>query len=56
VREMVEGDPEPAQMGYEPIGAFPTNMLTLVARFDLREARGFRYDPEAFDAMVGIPA
>lgn len=46
VREMVEGDLEPVQMGYEVIGTSPTNTLTLVATFDLREALGFRYDPE----------
>ena len=52
-RAMVEEEPEPAQMGYETIGTSPTNMLTLVARFDLREALGFRYDPEDLDEMFG---
>ena len=51
VREMVEEDPEPVQMGYEVIGTSPTNMLTLVARFALREALGFSYDPEQLDEM-----
>lgn len=55
-RAMVEEDPEPAQRGYEVIGAAPTNMLTLVARFDLREALGFRYDPEELDEMFGVSA
>ncbi|WP_298582971.1 hypothetical protein [uncultured Kocuria sp.] len=54
VREMVQERPEPAQMGYEIIGASPTNMLTLVARFDLREALGFGCDPEELDEMFGI--
>ena len=52
-RAMVQERPEPAQMGYEVIGASPTNMLTLVVRFDLREALGFRYDPEELDEMFG---
>lgn len=53
VREMVQEHPEPAQMGYEVIGASPTNMLILVARFDLREALGFRHDEEELDEMFG---
>ncbi|MFI7744743.1 hypothetical protein [Kocuria rhizosphaericola] len=56
VREMAQEHPEPAQMGYEVIGASPTNMLTVVARFDLREALGFRYDPEDLDEMFGTEA
>ncbi|MEX5272088.1 hypothetical protein [Kocuria sabuli] len=55
-RRMVEEDPEPAQRGYEVIGAPPTNMLPLVARFDPREALGFRYDPEELDEMFGTEA
>ena len=53
VREMVQGRQEPVQMGYEVIGASPTNMLTLVAQFDLREALGFSSDPEDLDEMFG---
>ena len=53
VREMVQERPEPVQMGYEVIGTSPTNMLILVARFDLREALGFSYDPEQLDEMFG---
>ena len=56
MREMVQERPEPAQMGYEVIGASPTNMLILVARFELREALGFRYDPEELDEMFGSEA
>jgi hypothetical protein len=56
VRQMVEGGLEPVQMGYEVIGASPTNMLTLVARLDLREALGFRFDPEELDEMFGTAA
>ncbi|MEX5259230.1 hypothetical protein [Kocuria sp. CPCC 205263] len=41
------------QTGYEVIGASPTNMLILVAHFDLREALEFRYDPEELDEMFG---
>ena len=55
-RAMVVEDLEPAQRGYGVIGACPTNMLTLVARFDLREALGFRYDPEELDEMFGTEA
>jgi hypothetical protein len=33
-----------------------TNMLILVARFDLREALGFRFDPEELAEMFGVPA
>ncbi|MFF0903055.1 UNVERIFIED_CONTAM: hypothetical protein RF653_05210 [Kocuria sp. CPCC 205316] len=43
-------------MGYEVIGASSTNMRTLVARFDLREALGFSYDPEELDEMFGVVA
>lgn len=53
MREMVEEDPTPVQMGYEVIGTSPTNMLTLVARFYLREALGFRYDEDELDEMFG---
>ena len=50
---MAQERPEPVQMGYEVIGTSPTNMLILVARFDLREALGFSYDPEQLDEMFG---
>lgn len=53
MRKTVAEDPVSAQMGYEVNGASPANMLTLVTRFDLREALGFRYDPEEFDEMFG---
>jgi hypothetical protein len=56
VRNMVQERTEPAQMGYETIGTSPMNMLTLVARFDLREALGFRYDPEELDEMFSTDA
>ncbi|MEX5256674.1 hypothetical protein [Kocuria arenosa] len=54
VREMVEEEPEPVQMGYEVIGTSPANMLTVVARFELREALGFRYDQDELDEMFGV--
>lgn len=53
-RAMVQEHPGPAQMGYEVIGASPTNLLTVVARFDLREALGFRYNPEELDEIFDI--
>lgn len=53
VREMVQEELEPVQMGYEVIGTSPTNMLALVARFELREALGFRYDEDELDEMFG---
>lgn len=31
VRKMVKGRPEPAQMGYEVIGASPTNVLIVLS-------------------------
>ncbi|MFF0989117.1 hypothetical protein [Kocuria nitroreducens] len=56
VREMVEEELEPVQTGDEAIGASPTDMLTPVARFDLREALGFRYGPEELEGMIGSAA
>lgn len=56
VRKMVKDRPEPAQIGYEVIGASPTNMLISVVRFELREALGFRYDHEELDEMLGTSA
>ncbi|TDL38572.1 hypothetical protein E2R59_16830 [Kocuria rosea] len=52
-RAMVQERPDPVQMGCEIIGTSPTNMLTLVARFELREALGFSCDPEELDEMFG---
>jgi hypothetical protein len=40
-------------MGYEVIDTSPTNMLILVARFDLRETLGSSYDSEILDGMIG---
>lgn len=40
-------------MGYEVVGARPTNVRVLAARFNLREALQFDYSSEELDELFG---